>query len=50
MAEASTERSWRALVRGFWSLGLGLGLSAFFWLLALLERHFVNVTHSWRDI
>lgn len=35
--------SWRALGRGAWALGLGLGLSAFFWLPALLERDWVKV-------
>jgi hypothetical protein len=36
------ERIWRALLRGFWCLGLGLGLSAFFWLPALAERGLVH--------
>lgn len=36
-------RSWRALLRGGWCLALGLGLSAFFWLPALVERDFVQV-------
>ena len=37
-------RSWRALLRGLWCLMLGLGLSAFFWLPALVERDFVQTS------
>jgi hypothetical protein len=32
------------LLRGLWCLGLGLGLSAFFWLPALVERRYVQVS------
>jgi hypothetical protein len=42
---AFAERSSRVLLRGLWCLGLGLGLSAFFWLPALVERRFVQVSH-----
>jgi hypothetical protein len=38
------ERSWRTLLRGLWCLGLGLGLSAFFWLPALVERDLVQTS------
>ncbi len=36
-------RSWPALGRGAWALGLGLALPAFFWLPALLERRWVQL-------
>ncbi len=35
-------RSGRALGRGAWAIGLGLGLAAFFWLPALAERDWVQ--------
>ncbi len=35
-------RSWPALGRGAWAVGLGLGLAAFFWLPALAERDWVQ--------
>jgi hypothetical protein len=38
------QRSSRLLLRGAWCLALGLGLSAFFWLPALVERDLVH-TH-----
>ena len=41
--EAGRQRAWLALWRGLWSLGLGLGLAAFFWLPALVERDFVHL-------
>lgn len=37
-------RDWWPLARGVWCLALGLGLSAFFWAPALLERNFVQVS------
>ncbi|MFL5800211.1 MAG: YfhO family protein, partial [Roseiflexaceae bacterium] len=40
--QAYTERSWPTLLRGAGCLLLGLGLSAFFWLPALVERNFVH--------
>ncbi len=39
---AGRARSWAALRRGAWAVGLGLGLAAFYWLPALLERQWVN--------
>lgn len=42
---AARERSWRALGRGAWLLSLGLGLAAYFWLPALVERDMVQL---WR--
>ena len=41
---AFAKRSGRVLLRGLWCLGLGLGLSAFFWLPALVERRHVQVS------
>jgi hypothetical protein len=41
---AFVRRSGRVLLRGIWCLALGLGLSAFFWLPALLERRFVHLS------
>ncbi len=41
---AYAERSWCTLLRGLWCLMLGLGLAAFFWLPALVERDFVHVS------
>ncbi len=38
-------RRWRTLARGAMVLALGLGLAAFFWLPALLERHWVRVAN-----
>jgi 4-amino-4-deoxy-L-arabinose transferase-like glycosyltransferase len=35
-------RSWRALRRGAWAIGLGVGLATFFWLPALAERDWVQ--------
>jgi len=35
-------RSWSVLGRGAWAIGLGLGLAAFFWLPALVERDWVQ--------
>ncbi|MBN1139396.1 MAG: YfhO family protein, partial [Anaerolineae bacterium] len=35
-------KSWSVLGRGAWAIGLGLGLSAFFWLPALAERGWVH--------
>ena len=35
-------RSWPALGRGAWAIGLGIGLAAFFWLPALVERGWVQ--------
>lgn len=40
--QAYAGRSWAALLRGMGCLLLGLGLSAFFWLPALVERDFVH--------
>lgn len=37
-------KSRRALLRGLWCLLLGLGLAAFFWLPALVERDFVQTS------
>jgi len=39
-----SERRWSILLRGLWCLGLGLGLAAFFWLPALLERDLVQTS------
>ncbi|GEM_PF-180243 len=39
-----TRRDPGVLARGLWCLGLGLGVSAFFWLPALAERQFVQVS------
>jgi hypothetical protein len=36
-------RSLAMVLRGLWCLALGLGLAAFFWLPALMERDFVHV-------
>ncbi len=44
MALSWYRRSWPTLVRGAWSIALGLGLSAFFWLPALTERQYVHLT------
>jgi hypothetical protein len=41
---AFAARRGRVLLRGLWCLGLGLGLSAFFWLPALVERRYVQVS------
>lgn len=35
-------RSWSALARGTWAVGLGVGLAVFFWLPALAERNWVQ--------
>jgi hypothetical protein len=40
---AYTDHSGRTLFRGLWCLALGLGLSAFFWLPALVERRYIHV-------
>ncbi len=40
---AYLRRSWPILARGVWCIGLGLGLSAFFWLPALVERNDVHL-------
>jgi hypothetical protein len=42
LAWAERSRSAPILKRGLWYLGLGLGLSAFFWLPALVERNLVH--------
>jgi hypothetical protein len=40
---AHVEHSWKSLLRGICCLTLGLGLSAFFWLPALIERRYVHL-------
>ncbi|MBX3055453.1 MAG: hypothetical protein KF770_03185 [Anaerolineae bacterium] len=50
VAIALAERSWGRLWRGLLALALGLGGSAFFWLPAIAERHFVQfdrATGAW---
>ncbi|HQE91787.1 MAG TPA: hypothetical protein PLH19_03230 [Anaerolineae bacterium] len=42
VAGALDERSWRAVWRGVWALGLGIGIAAFFWLPSILERGHVQ--------
>jgi hypothetical protein len=39
-------RSWRHLARGLWCLSISLGLAAFFWLPALVERSFVHISRA----
>ncbi|MGA7670726.1 MAG: YfhO family protein [Nitrolancea sp.] len=41
---AYLRRNLVALARGAWCVGLGLGLSAFFWLPALVERKYVHLS------
>jgi MFS family permease len=36
-------RSWRSLAAGVWCLGMGIGLSAFFWIPAFGETAFVHI-------
>ena len=40
---ARRKRRWRVLGRGLLALALGLALSAFFWLPAIVERHWVKL-------
>ncbi len=50
LAMALAERSWASLWRGLLALALGMGGSAFFWLPAIAERHFVQfdrATSAW---
>jgi hypothetical protein len=42
-------RSGRVFLRGLWCLALGLGLPAFFWLPALVERRFVHLSRVLED-
>jgi len=43
VALAWTNRSWRALGRGAWCVGLGLSLAAFSWVPALAETAYVHI-------